>query len=148
MLGARTAPTPDIRLVIRTAIAHARYRLALWLEDNGISEEDCLTQLVELLFHPAMDVVTGSPPVPNEDAALTTMWEALRGSRRILLRCCGPKATLDAKDCLYALMATLNGQELVRAGEFRPMITCIQWGPAFERRRPPMAWCIRRAMGM
>lgn len=140
----RATAVPDTRLVIRTAIAHARHKLALWLEDNGISEEDCLTLLVELLFHPAMNVVTASRPSANDDG-ITMMWQALKDSRHILLRCCGRRADLDTEDCLYGLVAILNDPELVKAGEFRPMIAYIQWGPAFERRRPTRAWSLRRA---
>lgn len=138
---------PDTRLVLRVAIAHARYRLALWLEDDGISEDECLTQLVELLFHPAMDVVASSRP-QSDDTSVHCMWKALRGSRRILRLCCGPKPSLNADDCLHGLVGTLNDPELVKAGEFRAMLTCIQWGPAIERRRQPLAWCIRRALGV
>lgn len=140
----RATAVPDTRLVIRTAIAYARHKLALWMEDNGISEEDCLTLLVELLFHPAINVVTASRPSANDDD-ITMIWQALKDSRHILLRCRGRRADLDSEDCVCALIATLNDPELVKAGEFRPMITYIQWGPAFERRRPSLAWSLRRA---
>lgn len=80
------------RLVLRTAIAraHARYRLTLWIEDDGISEVGCLTRLVELLFHPAMDAVASSQPAPSGDG----------------LQTCGKHCGIAAKSCSAAVGRT------------------------------------------
>jgi hypothetical protein len=141
-----TTDLPELRLVLRTAVAHARYRLARWIEPNGISQEECLTELTQLLFHPAIDVVTASNPATN-DESLRILWQATRDSRDVLLRYCGPNGFLAADECLDALLGILDNRQIMDAGDLRAMIAVIQWGPAVPRRRRAQAWCIRRALG-
>jgi len=142
-----TAMKPDLRLVMRTAIAHARHRLAEWLTPDGTSHEVCLAELTKLLFHPAIDVLAAAQPA-TRDRQIQIMWTALCETRNLLKRANGPRSLLPADECLDEILWILDNQNTLAAADLRPMITVIQWGPAFERRRPPTAWCMRRAMGV
>lgn len=116
MAEQRNFTAGDELLLLRAAIAHARQRLAAWLEPDGMSADRCLDELLELIFHPALDNSTAA--APNRALRLEMLRQVIRDSRVILLRHFGQTCDIDGEACLDALLVELDNRYLVEVGGF------------------------------
>jgi hypothetical protein len=106
--------------VLRTTLLRARLKLASWLEPDGISAERCLSELLELFFHPALDQSV-YPDTMSHKGPLGVMRRAVAHSRRVLIEHFGEQGTTDGETCLAKLTAVLNWERLLDAADFSDM---------------------------
>ena len=119
MTDQRNFTDDDELLLLRTAISHARQRLASWLEPEGMPADRCLDELIELMFHPALDDSAEAPA--GRPLVLEMLRQAIRDSRAVLLRYCGERPDLRGEACLDALLIALDNRYLVAVGRFKDL---------------------------
>ena len=115
--------------VLREAVRQCRSWLALYLEPNGISAQDCLDGMLSVLFNNwvegAFDPRLELQVRPDDDFLLqdfAALHTAIKRSRLALNRRYQAGSTVSDRRCLDWLMLALDNEQLGAAGNFEALV--------------------------
>lgn len=115
--------------VLREAVRQCRSWLALYLEPNGISAQDCLDGLMSVLFNTwiegAFDPRLELQVRPDDDFLLqdfAALHTAVKRARLALNRRFQAGSSISDRRCMDWLMLALDNEQLGAAGNFEALI--------------------------